>query len=85
VNLPILQLDYGELLSGRPESTLVNAIRVAASAFILVLIVLSAMGWVWTGSNQPPAQALAGRTVLVLGALAGLAGLIALWRWPGRT
>ena len=61
-----------------------TAIRLAASAFILVLIVLSAMGWVWTGAHQPPAQALAGRTVLVLNALAGVVGLIALWRWPGR-
>jgi len=63
----------------------VTAIRLAASAFILVLIVLSAMGWVWTGAHQPPAQALAGRTVLVLGALAGVVGLIALWRWRRRT
>jgi hypothetical protein len=60
-------------------------IRLAASAFILVLIVLSAMGWVWTGTHQPPAQALAGRAVLGLGALAGVVGLIALWRWPRRT
>ena len=60
-------------------------IRLAASAFILVLIVLSAMGWVWTGAHQPPAQALAGRTVLVLGALAGVVGLTALWRWPRRS
>jgi membrane protein YdbS with pleckstrin-like domain len=59
-------------------------IRLAASAFILVLIILSAMGWVWTGAHQPPSQALAGRIVLVLGALAGVVGLIALWRWPPR-
>lgn len=62
-----------------------NAIRLAASLFILVLIALSAMGWVWTGTHQPPAQALAGRTVLVLAAVAGVVGLVALWRWPGRT
>lgn len=69
---------------GRPESTSVTAIRFAASAFILVLIALSGMGWVWTGAHQPPAEALAGRTVLILGALAGVTGLVALWRWPGR-
>jgi hypothetical protein len=63
----------------------VTAIRLAASVFILILIGLSAMGWVWTGAHQPPAQALAARTVLVLGALAGVAGLVALWRWPRRT
>jgi hypothetical protein len=65
--------------------TLVNAIRLAASLFILVLIGLSAMGWVWTGTHQPPSQALAGRTVLALGALAGVVGLFALWRWPRRS
>ena len=62
-----------------------NAIRLAASLFILVLIGLSAMGWVWTGAHQPPTQALAGRTVLALSALAGVVGLVALWRRPGRT
>ncbi|HZM96961.1 MAG TPA: hypothetical protein VFB92_26250 [Vicinamibacterales bacterium] len=62
-----------------------NAIRVAASLFILVLIGLSAMGWMWTGTHQPPAQAVAGRIVLALSALAGVVGLIALWRWPRRT
>jgi hypothetical protein len=63
----------------------VTAIRLAASLFILVLIGLSAMGWVWTGAHQPPDQALAARTVLMLGALSGVAGLIALWRWRRRT
>jgi hypothetical protein len=60
----------------------VNAIRVTATIFILALIGLSAMGWVWAGAHQPPAQAIAGRAVLVLGALTGVAGLAALWRWP---
>jgi len=63
----------------------VNAIRLAASLFILVLIGVSAMGCVWTGTHQPPAQALAGRSVLALAALAGVIGLVALWRWPERT
>jgi hypothetical protein len=63
----------------------VTAIRLAASVFILVLIVLSAMGWVWAGAHQPPDQALAARTVLGLSALTGVAGLVALWRWRRRT
>jgi hypothetical protein len=63
----------------------VTAIRLVASAFIIVLIALTAMGWVWTGSHQPPAQAIGGRAVLALAALAGVAGLVALWRWPRRT
>jgi hypothetical protein len=64
----------------------VIAIRLAASIFILVLMGLTAMGWIWTGAHQPPAQAVAARFVLALAALAGVVGLVALWRWrPGRT
>ena len=62
-----------------------TAIRLAASFFILLLIALSAMGWVWAGTHQPPDQALAARTVLILGALTGVAGLVALWRGRRRT
>ena len=61
-----------------------TAIRLAASAFIVVLIALSGMGWVWTGTHQSHDQAVAARAVLAMGALAGVAGLVALWRWPGN-
>jgi hypothetical protein len=63
----------------------VTAIRITATLFILALIALAAMGWVWNGANQAPALAVSGRLVLALGALAGVAGLVALWRWPHRT
>jgi membrane protein YdbS with pleckstrin-like domain len=63
----------------------VTAIRLTASIFILILISLVAMGWIWTGTHQPPEQAVAARIVLALAALAGVFGLVALWRWPGRT
>jgi len=62
----------------------VTAIRLTASIFILILIGLSALGWIWTGTHQPPAQAIAARIVLVLAAQAGVVGLVALWRWPRR-
>jgi len=61
-----------------------TAIRLTASIFILILIGLTAMGWAWTGTHQPPAQAMAARIVLALAALAGVVGLVALWRWPRR-
>ncbi|HVQ12164.1 MAG TPA: hypothetical protein VMS40_01175 [Vicinamibacterales bacterium] len=61
------------------------AIRLTASIFILILIGLTAMGWVWTGTHQPAAQAAAARSVLALAALAGIGGLVVLWRWPRRT
>lgn len=61
-----------------------TTIRVAASLFIFFLIALSVLGWIWNGTHQAAGQAVAGQVVLTLGALAGLAGLAALWRWPPR-
>jgi hypothetical protein len=57
-------------------------IRAAMSAFILVLFVIAGMGWKWAGANQPPAQALASQVVLALSTIAGVVGLVALWRTP---
>jgi hypothetical protein len=57
-----------------------NVVRIAISAFILVVVTLSVAGWVWAGSHQPPAQAAASRTVLGLCILAGAVGVTALWR-----
>ena len=57
-----------------------NAIRIAITIFILVLVVLSVAGWVWTGSHQPAAQSLASRIVLTIGALAGIVGLVKIWK-----
>lgn len=48
--------------------------------FLVVLVVLSVMGWVWTGANQPPAEMAGGRAVLLLGGLAGVGGLLVIWR-----
>ncbi len=50
------------------------------SAFICVLFVIAGMGWNWAATHQTPGQALASHAVLALSALAGLVGLIALWR-----
>jgi hypothetical protein len=67
--------------AARPQSTGVKGIRLAITTFTLVLIALSAMGWAWwSGADQPAGQVFAGRAVLLLGALAGLVGLAAIWR-----
>jgi hypothetical protein len=67
--------------AARPQSANVKGIRIAITAFTLVLMAVSAMGWVWwDGANQPAGQVLAGRTVLLLGMLAGIMGLVAIWR-----
>jgi hypothetical protein len=62
-----------------------NAIRTIISLFIGVLIVAAIAGLVWTADHQPPAQVIASRLVLGASALAGLAGLLAIWLTERRT
>ena len=57
-----------------------NIVRLVISLFILVLIGVSVVGWVWTGAHQSASQSAASRVVLTLGVLAGVIGLVALWR-----
>ncbi|HKF66768.1 MAG TPA: hypothetical protein VKB36_09575 [Vicinamibacterales bacterium] len=57
-----------------------NTIRIVISLFIAVLIAVSAVGWVWTGAHQPASQAAASHLVLGLGMLAGVVGVVAIWR-----
>jgi ammonia channel protein AmtB len=62
-----------------------NAIRGLISVFILILIALEVAGWVWAG-GQPTFQMQAGsRVALTCCALAGVVGLIALWRRAGTS
>jgi hypothetical protein len=55
-------------------------VRLALTLFILVLVALTVAGWIWTGAHQAPAQSIASRAVLTAGALAGIVGLIQIWR-----
>lgn len=55
-------------------------IRIAMSIFVLLLMTVSMAGWIWTGSHQPRAQAIASRVVLTLGMTGGLVGLYTIWR-----
>jgi len=57
-----------------------NTVRLAISLFIVLLIIVSLAGWAWTAGHLVASQALAGRGVLALGMLAGVIGLVALWR-----
>jgi hypothetical protein len=61
-----------------------NAIRIIISLFIVVLIVIAAMGWHWTAGHQAPTQAAASHVVLGLAMLAGIAGVALIWR-PRRS
>jgi hypothetical protein len=44
-----------------------NVVRIAISLFLLLLVVVSVTGWIWTGSHQPASQSIASRVVLTLG------------------
>ena len=64
----------------RPLEPAVKTIRLAISLFILVLIAVSAAGWVWTGLRQTASQSAGSDVVIGICILAGVVGLIALWR-----
>ena len=64
-----------------PISLPMKAIRLAITLFVLVLVGVSALGWVWTGDNQSPPLATASRVVLSIGIGSGLVGLAAIWRY----
>ena len=57
-----------------------NGVRLAITAFIVVLIVTASTGFVWVGRHQPATQAAASRTVLLLCIVAGLIGVRNIWR-----
>ena len=63
--------------------TALNVVRVVITGFILVLITIATTGWLWVGSHQSPAQALASRVVLTLCVVAGLIGVKAVWTRRG--
>jgi hypothetical protein len=57
-----------------------TAVRLSISVFVAVSLLLSVLGWVWTGAHQPPAQAVASRLVLATAALVSAAAVVAIWR-----
>ena len=63
--------------------TALNVFRFVITAFIVVLITIATTGWLWVGSHQSPAQALASRVVLTLCVIAGLIGVKAVWARRG--
>ena len=57
-----------------------NGVRIAITAFIVVLIITATRGFIWVGSHQTAAQATASRTVLLLSIAAGIIGVRKVWR-----
>jgi hypothetical protein len=62
------------------KEPVMNGVRIAITAFILILLAIVALGWVWTGSHQPPPQKIASHVVLAIAALAGILALVRIWR-----
>jgi len=57
-----------------------NGVRVAITAFIVVLLITATTGFIWVGSHQTAAQATASRVVLTLCIVAGVIGMRTVWR-----
>ena len=70
---------YDQVPSDGPDHA-VSALRLAISAFILVIVAVLIRGWIWTGAHQTASQALASHVVLGAGILGSIVGLAALWR-----
>ncbi len=57
-----------------------NGVRLAITSFMLVLLVIVAMGFVWTASHQPPAARIASHIVLGISGFSGIFALVKIWR-----
>jgi NhaP-type Na+/H+ or K+/H+ antiporter len=64
----------------RAMSGVQNAVRIAITAFVLVLLTVLTLGLLWTGSHQPPPLRTASQVVLGIAALAGIVALARIWR-----
>ena len=59
-------------------------VRVTITGFVLLLLSIVTMGWIWTGSHQPPPLRTASHVVLSIAAFAGVFALATIWR-PNRS
>ena len=57
-----------------------NAIRIVISLFVGVLIAISVLGWRWTSAHQTASQSMASHLALGLAIVAGVVGVLAIWR-----
>ena len=56
-----------------------NVIRIGISLFFVILIAVVVAGWFWAG-GQPSPKSEGSRVALVVSGLAGVVGLVMLWR-----
>jgi hypothetical protein len=57
-----------------------TAVRIGITCFVLILLSVVTLGWMWTGSHQPPPLRTASHVVLGIAAAAGIFTLVKIWR-----
>ena len=60
----------------------------AITGFVALLLIIVALGWVWTARHQPPPLRTASHVVLTIAGLAGVFAVVRIWRGDapaGRT
>ena len=57
-----------------------NGVRIAITAFVLIVLAIVALGWTWTGSHQAPASRAASHVVLAIAAAACVFAVARIWR-----
>jgi hypothetical protein len=57
-----------------------NAVRIGITIFVLLLLIIVALGWIWTARHQPPPLRTASHVVLTVAALSGVFALTKIWR-----
>jgi membrane protein YdbS with pleckstrin-like domain len=66
------------------RTRIMRLVRAAITAFVLLLLAVVSLGWIWTGSHQPPPLRTASHVVLSIAAFAGIFALARIWR-PERS
>ena len=66
------------------RTRLMRLVRLAITVFVVLLLAVVTMGWIWTGSHQPPPLRTASHVVLSIAAFAGVFALARIWR-PDRS
>ena len=57
-----------------------NGVRITITVFVTLLLIIVALGWVWTARHQPPPLRTASHVVLTIAALAGIFAVAKIWR-----
>ena len=62
------------------QGVTMNRLRIAISAFMIILLTVVVLGWRWTSSHQPPGLATASHVVLAIAAAGGIFTLYKIWQ-----